>query len=464
MTGEYTAGLAEFIAGLRYEDIPASVVERVKLLTLDAIGCGLLAAQMPWSLRLLDTVKEIESPGDALVWGTDLRFSAPSAAMANGSSVHGFELDDVSHGGHHGSVVLTSGLAIADHRGGVSGRELITAMVAGVEAAARVQSCVGRVPHVTMGFHGPGLIGTFGAAASAGRVLRLDKRRVVDALGHAGQQTGGLMATQHGGMGKRLLAGKAAHSGTLSALLAANGFTNVPDIFEAEYGGFCSSFSGGQRTYNLEELVANLGTEWASSDLNFKMWACRVPIHPTLEALRGLRQEHDLSAEQVDRVHVWLDEGAYKAVGFPWQPTTPTSAQLNLAYCASMLLLEGDVFVDQFAEEKLADPHLLDLTRRFEITHDRELDAFGSFQRRTRVEVHTKDGQVLRAFGETRGTRDNPLTRDDVTEKFRKLTDRGLPSETQRALMTMCDRLEALDDVGQLSRLLETPTQRSTAA
>ena len=135
MTHHYTAGLAEFIAGLRFEDIPGSVVERVKLLTLDAIGCGLLGAGMPWSERLRATLEQIEGPGDALVWGTDLRFSAPSAAMANGTSVHGFELDDVSHGGHHGSVVLTAGLAIADHRGGVSGRELITAMVAGVEAA-----------------------------------------------------------------------------------------------------------------------------------------------------------------------------------------------------------------------------------------------------------------------------------------------------------------------------------------
>jgi 2-methylcitrate dehydratase PrpD len=294
VTHHYTAGLAEFIAGLQFEDIPGSVVERVKLLTLDAIGCGLLGAEMPWSERLRATLGEMEAPGDALVWGTDSRFSAPSAAMANGTAVHGFELDDVSHGGHHGSVVLTAGLAIADHEGGVSGRDLITAMVAGVEAAGRVQSCVGRVPQVVMGFHGPGLIGTFGATASASRALGLGPQQVVDALGHAGQQTGGLMATHHGGMGKRLLAGKAAHSGTLSALLAANGFTNVPNIFECEYGGFCSTFTGG-RDYRPDELVKDLRKAWYSSELNFKMWACRVPIHPTLEALRSLRQEHDLS-------------------------------------------------------------------------------------------------------------------------------------------------------------------------
>src|ERR671933_1298270 len=163
MTHHHTARPAEFIAGLHYDEIPGPVVERVKLLALDAIGCGLLGAGLPWSERLRATLLDMERPGDALVWGTDLRFSAPSAALANGTAVHGFELDDVSHGGHHGSVVLTAGLAIADHEGGVSGRDLITAMVAGVEAAGRVQSCVGRVPHVTIGFHGPGIVGTFGA-------------------------------------------------------------------------------------------------------------------------------------------------------------------------------------------------------------------------------------------------------------------------------------------------------------
>jgi aconitate decarboxylase len=452
----YTAGLAEFIAGLRFEHIPSSVVERVKLLTLDAIGCGLLGAGMPWSERLQATLRETEGPGDALVWGTHLRLSAPSAAMANGTAVHGFELDDVSHGGHHGSVVLTAGLAIADHRGGVSGRELITAMVAGVEAAGRVQSCVGRVPQVVMGFHGPGLIGTFGATASASHALGLGPEPVVDALGHAGQQTGGVMATHHGGMGKRLLAGKAAHSGTLSALLAANGFTNVPNIFECEYGGFCSTFTGG-RDYRLDELVKDLGKAWYSSDLNFKMWACRVPIHPTLEALRSLRQQHDLAAQQVGRVRVWLDDGAYKAVGRPWDPTTATSAQLNLPYCAAMLLLEGDVFVDQFAEEKLADPAVLDLAGRIEVVHDRDMDALGSFQRRTRVEVQLKNGRVFSAVGETRGGSEKPISREDVTEKFAKVANRVLSREAQAPLVDLCDRLETLQDVRQLSGLLGRP-------
>ena len=456
MTYHYTAQLAEFAAGLRYDDIPPHVIERIKLLALDSIGCGLLGSRMEWSERLVNTLRATEGRGEARVWGTDYQFSVPSAAMANGAAVHGFELDDVSHGGHHGSVVMTSGLAVAEHRGNVSGCELIAALVAGVETAARVQSCVGRVPQVTLGFHGPGVFGTFAAAACAGNALGLSADQMVDAFGHAGQQCAGLMATQHGGMGKRLLAGKAAHSGTLAALLAAHGFTNIPNIFECEYGGFASTFTGGrQDTYRLEALVSDLGTEWASGSLNFKMWACRVPIHPTLEALQSLREQHDLETDRIDRVRVVLDEGAYKAVGFAWTPTTPTSAQLNLTYCAAMLLLEGDVFVEQFAPGKLADARVLEMISRIEVVHDPELDAFGSFQQRTRVEVQLKDGRVFTTTGVLRGSAGNPLSREDIVQKFQKVT-RGLLSDAARAqLVAACEGLEGLTPATELARMLE---------
>ncbi len=121
-----------------------------------------------------------------------------------------------------------------------------------------------------------------------------------------------------------------------------------------------------------------------------------------------------------------------------------------------MLLLEDDLFVDQFAEEKLADPRVLDLAGRIECTHDPELDAFGSFQRRTRVEVRLEDGQLLSTVGETRGTPGNPLTRGDVVDKFRKVTERRLGRDAQEALIAVCDRLETLEDTRRLSSLLET--------
>jgi len=437
-----------------FDDIPASVVEHAKLMVLDSVGCGLLGAGLPWSVRLCAALQAVEAPGDASVWGTHVKLSAPSAALANGTAVHGFELDDFGTG-HNGAVVLTAGLALAEHRGGVSGKELLTAVVAGAETANRVLNCLGREPQVAMGFHVPSIVGTFAATAAASRVLGLSGGQVVDALGHAGQQTAGLMAVQHGGMGKRLLAGKAAQSGTLAAVVAGAGFTNVRDIFECEYGGVCTAFSGGRKTYRLEALVAGLGTDWYTPRAHFKMWACRVPIHPTLEALSALRRDHPFAVDDVARIRVWLNEGAYKAVGFPWVPTTVTSAQMNLRYCVSMLLLEHDVFVDQFTDAKLTDPRLLDLTERIETIHEPALDAAGAKpQRETRVEVHLRNGGVHRAVGVTRGGAEHPVRPAEVVAKFRKVASRCVPDHVQSGVLDLAARLETLTDVAPLLSLL----------
>jgi len=113
----------------------------------------------------------MEGPGDASIWGTQLCFSAPTAALVNGTAVHGFEIDDVGAGGHNGSVTLTSILPLGQHRGGISGKDIITATTAGIEVASRVGRCVGGIPHTGMGFHGPGLMGTFASAGSSARTL-----------------------------------------------------------------------------------------------------------------------------------------------------------------------------------------------------------------------------------------------------------------------------------------------------
>ena len=217
MDGPYTRALAEYLAASAFGNLPKSVVEHTKLLVLDTLGVGIYGASLPWSERLRATAQAMEAPGCASAWCTPLRFSAPTAAMINATAVHAFELDDIGPGGHNGSVTLSSAMAMAQHKGKLSGAELINALVVGIETAARVSNSVGRIPHEGLGFHGPGLFGTFAAVASASRALGLNADDTVHALGHAGQQAASLMFTHHGGMGKRLLAGQAARAGTFAA-------------------------------------------------------------------------------------------------------------------------------------------------------------------------------------------------------------------------------------------------------
>jgi len=459
MDNPYTRELAEYIAGSRFEQVPQPIVEHVKLLVLDTIGVGVFGSALPWSERLRATVQATETPGRVAVWCTPLAFSAPTAAMINGTAVHAFELDDVGPGGHNGSVTLTSALAIAQHRGRMSGADLINAIVVGIETAARVNQCVGRVPHEGIGFHNPGLMGTFAAVASAARALELDAGGVVHALGHAGQQAASLMFTHHGGMGKRLLAGQAARAGTFGALLAAHGFTNADNVFEAEYGGFCAAHTGNRNppAYDLSRLTKDLGTHWHTGGVRFKLWASRVPNHATLEAIKELRRAQPIPADQIKEVRIRLGQGYLQNVGWAYTPTTITSAQLNLFYVTAIMLLENDVFVDQFTEEKIRDPKVLDLIKRISITRDPALDGTG-YTEGNPVEIELRNGTVLRAWGKARGGLENPVPREDVLEKFRKVSARQLDRTAQETIIAQCGKLEALDDATALiAALPRTP-------
>src|SRR5687768_1951840 len=154
--------MAEFVAGLRYEAIPAGVRERIKLLMLDAFGCALYGAELEWSRILHETLSRVDSTRACAVWGTKLKLSAPHAALANGTQVQGFELDDVHRAGvlHVGAVVLPALVAVAELRRGMSGREFLAAAAAGYEIGPRVGLCMGP-EHLSQGWHSGATLGVF---------------------------------------------------------------------------------------------------------------------------------------------------------------------------------------------------------------------------------------------------------------------------------------------------------------
>ena len=283
----YTRAIAGFVSGLRYGAIPAEVRERIKLLILDALGCALYGAHLEWCRILRDTLGRIDKDASCSVWGTSLRLSAPHAALANGTQIQGFELDDVHRAGvlHVGAVVLPALLAIAELRRNLGGEEFLAAAVAGYEIGPRVGLCMGP-EHIGQGWHSGATVGVFAAAAGAARGLRLDAGKAVHALGIAGTQASGLMAAQYGAMVKRMHAGRASQSGLYGALLAEQGFTGIEDVLESEYGGFCTTFSRSNDRFRLVELTAGLGETWQTMGVALKFYACVASNHTTLDALR----------------------------------------------------------------------------------------------------------------------------------------------------------------------------------
>src|SRR5947199_4820707 len=303
MDNAYTRGLADFVSKLGYERIPAEVRDRLKLLILDALGCALYGAELEWCRILRRTVADKDD--SCGIWGTKERMSAPHAALVNGTQVQSFELDDVHRAGvlHVGAVVLPALLAVAELKRNLSGREFLAAAAAGYEVGPRVGLCMGP-EHIGQGWHSGATVGVFAAAAAAARALRLPVAKTVHALGIAGTQSAGLMAAQYGAMVKRMHAGRASQSGLYGALLAEQGFTGIENVFEAEYGGFATTFSRSTDRFRLSELTAGLGTTWQTMGVALKFYACVGSNHTTLDALRALQAEHQFRAEDVERIVV----------------------------------------------------------------------------------------------------------------------------------------------------------------
>lgn len=453
----YTRGIAEFVSNLSYEAIPQEVRSRIKLLMLDSLGCALYGADLEWSRILQNRLAEIDTTRGCAVWGTARKLSAPHAALVNGTQVQGFELDDVHRAGvlHVGAVVLPALIAVTELKPRMNGREFLAAAVAGYEIGPRVGLCMGP-EHIAQGWHSGATLGVFSAAAGAARALRLDTEKTVHALGIAGTQAAGLMAAQYGAMVKRMHAGRSSQSGLYGALLAEAGFTGIVNVLESEYGGFCTTFSRSNDRFNLKELTAGFGETWQTMGVALKFYACVGSNHTTLDAIREMQQERAFGAQDVKKIVVRGSQVTMDHVGWKYVPQGLTSAQLNLPYCIATWLIEGDCFVDQFTEDKVADPQRMALAGKVEVHHDREITAKGAkFRHMVHVEAHLNDGTVMKRTVEAaRGSEKKFASEAEIVEKFEKLARKALPPSQVAELRDAMLGLERLEDASRLAQLL----------
>ena len=453
----YTRGMAEFVSQLRYDRVPGEVVERIKLLILDSLGCALYGVDLEWSRILMRTLQQIDTTTTCGVWGSSLKLSPPHAALVNGTLVQGFELDDVHRVGamHVGSVTLPPLIAITEIRPGISGRDFLTAAVAGYETGPRVGICMG-AEHLEQGWHSAATVGVFSAASASAAALRLSKDRTVHALGIAGTQAAGLMAAQYGSMVKRMHVGRSAQSGLYGALLAANGFTGIMPIFESEYGGFCTTFSRSKDRFNLKELTSGLGQRFETMQVSLKFYSCVSSNHTTLDAIRSMRARRPFAAADVDHIVVYSSQVTVEHVGWKYIPEGITSAQLNLPFCVATLLIAGDVFVDQFDDKQIVDPARMAFAEKVTVLEDPDITKRGAkYRQMVRVELFLKDGTVLKETVEApRGSEERFASKDDVVEKFEKLAGHVVPAKQVASIRDAVLNLEKMPDSTKLAHLL----------
>ena len=449
-----TRDLATFASGLAYAAIPAAVIQHAKLCVLDGIGVALHGATLPWTRIVQDMVRAEGGNGAASLWGRGERTSWSQAVLANSTAGHAFEMDDIHKDSvlHPNSLAVPIALAYAESVGGMRGSDVLTAIVAGYEVGTRVGNAATTQLFLN-GFHPQGTSGTFVAGATAGRICGLDPAQMQHALGTAGSMASGLMAAQEGAMVKRLHAGRAAQSGVYAALLAQRGFTGITDVLEAGYGGFLSAFS---RQPDIARLTEGLGSAWETLNVGFKMYPSVTSIHSALDALQTIMRTHRLAAKDIEAIEVRVGHMTYVHTAWTYQPAGVTAAQMNMFFGLATMARHGDVAVDDFVEDRLADPALMDFMRRITVHEDAGIEAKGRSARHAcRMTVTTRSGQTLHeAVHDRRGSPENPVGRDALEAKFRRNVRACLPDADAARVMALVADLETLDSTQELTGIL----------
>jgi 2-methylcitrate dehydratase PrpD len=454
-----TRDLARFGAGLQYAQIPAEAVARIKSSVLDALGCCLFGATLPWTQKVAALADAEGARPVASLFGFGRKTSASLAALVNSTGGHAFELDDIHKESiiHPNSLALPVAVALAEQRGRGTGKDVITAMVAGYEIGTRIGNAA-TMSLFFRGFHPQGTSGAFVAAGTAARMLGLDAEKFQHALGIAGSQGAGLMAAQEGAMVKRFHSGRAAQSGIYSAQLAADGFTGILDVAEAAYGGFLSSHSDKP---DPSRLTAGLGTTWETLQVGYKPHATVTSIHSALDGLKEMMHAHELAADDIAEVEVGLSPMTHVHCAWEYKAQGVTAAQMNLYYGLAMIALDGEAFTEQFLPHRLAEPRTLDFVKRIRARVDPQIEAMGpAFRHASRVKLTTRDGRAFeKQFLHRRGSPENPVSPGEIVEKFRAVVSPCMERSRADRIVAAVDRLETLDNLDELIALAAAPVK-----
>jgi 2-methylcitrate dehydratase PrpD len=267
------------------------------------------------------------------------------------------------------------------------------------------------------------------------------------------------MAAQYGSMVKRMHAGRSSQSGLYGAMLAAEGFTGITDVFESRYGGFCTTFSQSSDRFDLGQLTSGLGRRFETMQVSLKFYSCGGSTHTTLDALRALRERRPFSPHEVNRIVVHASKATVEHAGWKYVPDGITAAQLNLPFCVATLLYEGDAFVDQFDARTTTNPERIGFAERVHVLEDPAITARGGrYRHLVRVELHLNDGSVLTETVEApRGSEQSFASDDEVIRKYEELATKTLAPRRAVAVRDAVLTLERMPDVRELAGLLLRP-------
>jgi len=438
---DVTRTLARYVLGVKYVDLPAAVRKEAQRTLLNWTGCAIGGSRHETVDAAIAALAPFSGAPQASVLGRRERMDVLHAALMNGISSHVFDFDDT----HLKTVIHPAGpvasaiLALSEFRP-VSGKDFLTALVAGVEAECRIGNAV-YPAHYDRGWHITGTAGVFGAATASGRLLGLTEQQMIWALGIAATQPVGLRE-MFGSMTKSFHPGRAAQNGLTAALLAARNFTSTDVGLEGK-SGWAHVLS---TSCNYEEITGHLGKTYEISLNTYKPFACGIVIHPAIDACVQLRNEHKLTAGAIERIDLSVHPLVLELTGKK-TPETGLESKFSVYFAAALAVVKGAAGVREFSDANARDPEIVQLRDRVTATIDPSIK-----EEQVRAVVVLKDGRRLTKFIEhVVGSVERPMSDADLEAKFLALADGVLPERQARQAIDLCWKVETLPSAAQLA-------------
>ncbi|MGE7920919.1 MmgE/PrpD family protein [Viridibacillus sp. NPDC093762] len=428
--------IANYIVGLTYEQLPKEVVTFTKRCILDYYASALKGRDGVPIQMINELIREMGGTPQATTV-TNVKNSVLNVALLNGAASHIIELDDIHKASivHAATVVMPAAIAVAEWKRH-SGKDLITAIVAGYEVAYRVGETVS--PSHYYYFHNTATCGTFGATAAVAKLLKLNENQIVDALGSAGTQAAGLWEfIEDGAMSKQLHPGKAAMHGVLSCLLAQKGFTGAKKILEGSRG----FFEAMSEQHDVSKMTDGLGDSFKIIENSFKIHASCRHTHHVMDLLVEYHKGHNVNLKAIKKIVISTYKVALDITDNP-SPDTIYAAKFSIQFCAALALITGSGSYHAFTEQILHDPTIRAIVEKIVVQVDEKVDAAYPEEWGTNLSIHFNDGSIYKAkTSYPVGDPENPVSTDALVEKFMTLTN-NLPFEQRVQIVKTILNLE----------------------
>ena len=446
-----TETIARFAVETESEQLPPWTMHEAKRCFINYLAVSLGALREPGAGIILEWARREGAAPKATIIGTGDRTSATLAALANGYLAHLLDYDDTHYPTilHPSAPIWPAIQALAEERS-LSGREALAAFVIGVEVACRLSLSV-HPWHYDAGWHITGTAGIFGAAAAAGRLIGLTVPQMVQALGVAGTQAGGVREVM-GSMSKALHPGKAASNGIQSAVLALAGFTSAEGIVEGRRG-FWAVLS--QSGHDEEAIVRDLGSRWELRNNGLKAYANGVVAHPLQDAAIALRNEDGVRPYDVMSIRARVHPLVMELMDRP-SPHDGLDGKFSFQYCVAAGLVDGAGYPVQFTDERFHDQAIASLVKKVSGTADPSIAEDEAYITATLADGHIVERHVAHATGSP----SNPMSDEALEAKFRALASVALPLDQAERLLEASWRLDQVPNFDEVTSLMVQRTGR----